>query len=90
MEYGWKCIFGVRDLMSVSLNCRIRIFGFYFLLLMLLVLVVASYSYAAESLTLEQAVNIALHNNPRTKAADSRVEAADAEVLGSAAGFLPR
>jgi outer membrane protein len=92
MEYGWKCIFGqkVRDFKSLSLNCRIRIFGFYFLLLLLLALAVASYSYAVEPLTLEQAVNMALHNNPALKAADSQIEVADAAILRSTSGFLPK
>jgi outer membrane protein len=92
MEYDWKCFLGqkVRDLKSVSLNCRIRIFGFYFFLLLLLVLSVASLSYAAEPLTLEQAVNAALANNLVLKAADSQIEAADAGVLRSASGFLPK
>jgi len=92
MEYDWKCFLGqkVRDLKSISLNCRIRIFGFYFFLLLLLVLSVASLSYAAEPLTLEQAVDKALANNLELKAADSQIEVADAGVLRSASGFLPK
>lgn len=56
----------------------------------LLVLAVADISYAAEQITLEQAVETAIRNNPVLKAADSQVEAADAGVLRSASGFLPK
>ncbi|HSQ77703.1 MAG TPA: TolC family protein, partial [Nitrospirota bacterium] len=59
-------------------------------LVIMLLLVVAAYSYASESLTLEQAVDTALRNNPGLKAADAQVEAADAGVLRSASGFLPK
>jgi len=92
MEYDWKCFLGqkVRDLKSVSVNCRIKIFGFYFFLLLLLVLAVVSFSYAAEPLTPEQAVNAALANNPRLKTSDSQIESADAGVLRSASGFLSK
>jgi|GEM_PF-3724903 len=92
MEYDWKCFLGqkVRNLKSISLNCRIRILGFYFFLLLLLVLSVASLSYAAEPLTLEQAVDKVLANNLGLKAADSQIEVADAGVLRSASGLLPK
>ena len=69
---------------------KIIVFLVTFSLLMLLTLVVAVFSYAAESLTLEQAIDKALKNNPGLKAADAQVQAADAGVLGSASGFLPR
>ena len=45
---------------------------------------------AGEPLSLEQAVATALANNPGLKAADARVEAADAGLLKSASGFLPK
>jgi len=64
--------------------------GFYFFLLLLLVLSVASLSYAAEPLTLEQAVDKVLANNLGLKAADSQIEVADAGVLRSASGLLPK
>jgi TolC family type I secretion outer membrane protein len=56
----------------------------------LLVLAAAWYSYAAEALTLDQAVETALKNNPALKAADAQVEAAQAGVLKARSGFLPR
>lgn len=59
-------------------------------LLLMLMLSVAVYSYAAESLTLDQAINTALRNNPGLKAADAQIEVADAGVLRSVSGFLPR
>jgi outer membrane protein TolC len=60
------------------------------MLFTVLTLSVAVYSYAAENLTLEQAVETALRNNPGLKAADAPVEAADSGVLRSASGFLPK
>jgi outer membrane protein TolC len=62
----------------------------YLVLSFLLMLSVAVYSYADESLTLEQAVDTALRNNPGLKAADAQIEAAGAGVLRSASGFLPK
>ncbi len=50
----------------------------------------AAYSYAAETLTLDQAISTALGHNPGLKAADSQIEAADAGVLRSTSGFLPK
>jgi outer membrane protein TolC len=62
----------------------------YLVLSFLLMLSVAVYSYAGESLTLEQAIETAINNNPGLKAAGSQIEAADAGVLRSASGFLPK
>lgn len=59
-------------------------------LLLMLALVVASAVYAADTLTLEQAVATALSSNPGLKAADSQVEEAQAGVLKSSSGFLPK
>lgn len=59
-------------------------------LALLLTLATALYCYAEESLTLGQAVETALRNNPGIKAADAQVEEADAGVLRSASGFLPK
>ncbi len=59
-------------------------------LFLLLLAAVAVYSYAAESLTLQQAIETALRNNPGLKAADAQIAAADAGVLKSASGFLPK
>jgi outer membrane protein TolC len=53
-------------------------------------LMVAAYSYAAETLTLDQAIDQALRNNPGLHAADAQIEVSDAGVLRSVSGFLPR
>ena len=71
-------------------NSRIKPLFFCTGLVALLVLAVAFYSYAAEGLTLEQAVATALENNPGLKAADAQIQAAQAGVLRSASGFLPK
>ncbi len=89
MEYGWKC-FNDESVTLKTGNCKLTVIAVYIVLVIVLMLVVASYSYAAESLTLEQAVDTALRNNPGLKAADAQVEAADAGVLRSASGFLPK
>jgi outer membrane protein len=89
MEYGWKC-FNDEGVRLKTGNCELAVIALIIALLILLMLLVASYSYAAESLTLEQAVDAALRNNPGLKAADAQVEAADAGVLRSASGFLPK
>ena len=89
MEYGWKC-FNDESVTMKAENCKLTVIAVYIVLVILLTLVVAAYSYAAESLTLEQAVDTALRNNPGLKAADAQIEAADAGVLGSASGFLPK
>ena len=49
-------------------------------LMLLLLLAVAMTVYAAETITLEQAVETALKNNPGLKAADAQVEAAHAGI----------
>lgn len=59
-------------------------------LLLLLLLAVTATVYAAEPLTLDQAVETALKNNPGLKAADAQVDAARAGVLRSSSGFLPK
>ncbi len=71
-------------------KCSIALFATYLILTTLLTFLVAAYSYAAETLTLDQAIYRALKNNPGLKAADAKVEAADAGVLRSVSGFLPR
>ncbi len=87
MEHGRAC----GNIEGVNMTtCKIIIGAVMALLLVLLTLVAASVSYAAEQLTLEQAVETALSSNPGIKAADARIEAADANVLGSASGFLPK
>ncbi len=59
-------------------------------LFLLLMAAVAIYSYAAETLTLPQAIETALRSNPGLKAADAQIDAAEAGVLRSASGFLPK
>ncbi|HEY6010342.1 MAG TPA: TolC family protein [Nitrospirota bacterium] len=71
-------------------TCRIWIIAMHALLIAFLTLAVAVYSYAGQSLTLEQAIDASLRNNPGLKAADDQVRAADAGVLRSASGFLPK
>ncbi len=87
MEYDKKCI---NDGGQTMKNFNIVIIGLITFLAILLTFIVASLSYAGESLSLEQAVDTALRNNPGLKAADAQVEAADAGVLRSASGFLPK
>ncbi len=89
MECDRKC-FGDESFLTKSLKCKVTVTGFYLVLFILLTLAVAVYSYAAQSLTLEQAVETAVKNNPGLKAADAQIEAADAGVLKSASGFLPK
>ncbi len=89
MEHGSKC-FGDNGFLTKSLKCKITVAGVYLALFLLLTLAVTAYSYAAESLTLQQAVETAIRNNPGLKAADAQIEAADAGVLKSASGFLPK
>ena len=60
------------------------------LLVLLLVAAVAMNAYAGEPLSLDQAVETALRNHPNLKAADSQVEGAQANVLKSKSGFLPK
>jgi outer membrane protein TolC len=72
------------------MRCKAAVLAVGLVLTMLLTLVVASYSYAAERLTLEQAVAMAVANNPGLKAADAQVEVSDAGVLRSASSFLPK
>jgi outer membrane protein len=62
----------------------------FLILFTILTVSVAAYSYAGEALTLEQAVDKALRNNPGLKAADAHVEEAESGVLRSASGFLPK
>jgi len=59
-------------------------------LFLLLTFAVVSVVYAGEALTLDQAIETALRNNPGLKAADAQVEAAGAGVLRSNSGFLPK
>ncbi len=75
--------------MKTTKNRVVRIF-LCAVLFLLLVFAIALYSYAAESLTLEQAVDTALRNNPGLKAADAQIEIARAGVLRSSSGFLPK
>jgi outer membrane protein len=69
---------------------RIMMFTVSLGLFLLLMLSVVFYTYAAEALTLDQAIDMALRNNPGLTAADAQIEVADAGVLRSASGFLPR
>jgi outer membrane protein TolC len=59
-------------------------------LVLLLVAAAAMTAYAGEPLSLDLAVETALKNHPNLKAADSQVEGAEANVLKSRSGFLPK
>jgi outer membrane protein TolC len=72
--------------MKVTMKIAILVLG----LMLLLAAAVTSMAYGAELLTLEQAVETALRNNPGLKAADRQVEEAQAGVLRSSSGFLPK
>ncbi|MCK9420361.1 MAG: TolC family protein [Nitrospirae bacterium] len=73
-----------------SRKCKIARIATYLILITLLTFMAAAYSYAVETLTLDQAIDKALKNNPGLKAADAQVEIADAGVLRSASFFLPK
>jgi outer membrane protein len=92
MEHGQHCFSGesLTEMKAKSFRCRLAIFSLFLLLVLLLTFVVTAYSYAAETLTLDQAIATALGHNPALKAADSQIEAADAGVLRSTSGFLPK
>ena len=89
MGYVRKC-FDDQGVIRKSRKCKITLIATYLILTTLLTFIVAAYSYAAETLTLDQAIDMALMNNPGLKAADAQVEAADAGVLRSASEFLPK
>ncbi len=83
MEYGWQCFTGesLKERKQERMKCRLTIFGLLFVLVILLTFAVATFSYAGDTLTLDQAIETALRNNPGLKAADAQIEAADAGVL---------
>jgi outer membrane protein len=58
--------------------------------MLLLLTAIATVVFAGETLTLDQAVERALTNNPGLKAADAQVEAAQAGILKSRSGVLPK
>ena len=89
MEFFRKC-FDDQGIIIQGSSCKSTVFAVSLGLLLMLMLSVAVYSYAAESLTLDQAIDTALRNNPGLKAADAQIEVADAGVLRSVSGFLPR
>ena len=89
MECVWKC-FNDEGVTKKAGKRKITIFVIYLELILILTLAVAVYSYAVESLTLEDAVETALRNNPGLKTSSDLVEAADVSVLRSASGFLPK
>jgi outer membrane protein TolC len=87
MEQGWKCI---NDKGVNMRHCNAIMIVTLAFLVLLLTLIVASLSYAADTLTLDQAMATAIRNNPGLKAADAQIEIAEAGVLKSASGFLPK
>lgn len=86
MEYNRKCFID-KSLIIKSRVCNILIIG---VLSLLLIFAVAMYGYASERITLDQAIDMAIKNNPGLKVADAQVDVADAGVLRSASGFLPK
>jgi outer membrane protein TolC len=75
------------------MNWRTDAMKFYLIaaaLVLLLVAAVTVTAYAGEQLSLDQAIETALKNHPNLKAADSQVEGAQANVLKSKSGFLPK
>ena len=89
MEYNRKC-FDEQGFLMEKRSCMITLIAAYAVLITVLTLAVAAYSYAADAITLEQAIDTAIRNNAGLKASDAQVEAADAGVLRSASGFLPK
>ncbi len=91
MEYGNEkfCGNGIGQMFSIGRK-RVPAVMVCFALVLILTLVVAVSTYAAETLSLEQAVETAIKNSPGLKASDAQVEASDAGVLRSASGFLPK
>ena len=89
MEYVRKC-FDDQGVIRKRATCTIALYAAYLFLTTLLTFMVAAYSYAGEALTIDRAIDMALRNNPGLRAADAQVEAADAGVLKSLSGFLPR
>lgn len=64
---------------------------FVFIILVLFTLMVGVHSgQAAEILTLEHAISLSIQNNPGLRAAEAQVEIAQAGVLRSLSGFLPK
>jgi outer membrane protein len=89
MESVRKC-FDDQGVIMQNGKCRFALIAAYLIMAVLLTFMVASYSYAVETLTLDQAIDIAISNNPGLKAADAQVKAAEAGELRSASGFLPK
>jgi hypothetical protein len=63
MEYVRKC-FDDQGVITKSRKCKIALMAAYLILTTLLTLLAAAYSYASEMLTLDQAIDLALRNNP--------------------------
>jgi len=86
MDLSGKC-FVAQGTIIKNPFCAIAVIT---ILSFLLTLIVAVYGYAVESLTLEQAVDTAIQNNPGLKAADAQVDTTEAGVLKTVSGFLPK
>ncbi len=89
MEHVRQC-FADESITTRTGRCKFAVLAVYLLLFIVLTLAVAACSCAAENLSLEQAVETAIKNNPGLKAADAQVQATDAGVLRSNSGFLPK
>jgi outer membrane protein len=73
-----------------SVKGDMNYFLLFGVLMVLLLLAVAQVVHAAEALTLDQAIETALRNNPSLRAADAQLDSAQAGVTKSSSGFLPK
>jgi outer membrane protein len=73
-----------------TMNDHLKLLLLCAVLFLLLTAAVVTVVTAGEALTLDQAIETALRNNPGLKAADAQVEAAGAGVLRSNSAFLPK
>jgi hypothetical protein len=71
MEYDRTC-FDDQGVIMKSSTCRITIFATYLILTTLLTVIVAAYSYAAETLALDQTIDIALKKVTIARVMDNR------------------
>jgi outer membrane protein len=76
--------------MMKTMNDHLKLLLLCAVLFLLLTAAVVTVVTAGEALTLDQAIETALRNNPGLKAADAQVEAAGAGVLRSNSAFLPK
>ena len=71
MEYVRKC-FDDQGVIMQSRKCKIALMATYLILTTLLTLLAAAYSYAADMLTLDQAIDMALKKVTIARVMDNR------------------